>query len=190
MKGSLYTFLFVFLACSCKQNNAPVASANAQSVKFNIPDSSKTDVASDTTDLGAIWLKSIFQCKDASTYCFYLGKEKKLCTRRFYHFMEDSEAIFGASNLTDKEYDSAVKKYKAKWTKIYPLRDGQEPWLFGRGNDDAESIKEVRVKKISGEKYYVYVDFGFANPKTESEVTLVPFEKKYKIDYCQTKFLD
>jgi|GEM_PF-1977815 len=143
------------------------------------------------TDKAEEWLKNIFKCENGNKYCFYLDKEKQICTKRFYEFMIASEEIYGATNLTDVEYLNAFKKYKEKWTSIYPLRNEiyGETWLFGRGQDDIEHINEVIIKKISDLKYGVFVDYG-GNIKTQSEVTLVVENNDYKIDYCVTEFLE
>lgn len=135
------------------------------------------------------WLRDIFVCKNnSSTYCYYLEKEQDLCTDRFNDFLSDANEIYGPSSLTDDEYPIAKKKYEEKWSSIYPLNT-QEMWLFGRGNDDNESIKNVEINKISDLKYSVYIDYG-ENIKTENEVTLVADADSYKIDYCKTKFVE
>lgn len=178
--------LFIFSSCQLEQANA-----DRQTVSITPANIDTVVVAHlDQNDSGTVWLGRIFKCKNEKAYCFYLEKEKNVCTKRFYHFMEDSEEIFGASNLTDTQYAAALKRYKKKWSKIYPLRTQEEAWLFGRGNDDMEDIKEVRINKTDINKYNVYVDFGFAHPKTESQVVLVPTKHNFKIDYCETRFLD
>ncbi|MEO5911570.1 MAG: hypothetical protein ABIP95_11825 [Pelobium sp.] len=148
----------------------------------------KTNDGNNAIDSGALWLKNIFQCKNTAGFCFYLAKEKQLCTPRFYDFMTDSEELFGASNLTEEDYPETLKIYKEKWGKIYPLRTETEPFLFGRGNDDMENIKEVKISKISDLNYLVFVDFG-EDIKTNSKVKLTKKDKDFKIDYCETTFL-
>ena len=134
------------------------------------------------------WLVSIFKCRNGNTFCFYLEKENQICTERFLQFLSDANEIYGPSNLTEAEYPIAEKKYKEKWGSIYPLYT-EEMWLFGRGNDDNENIKDVKIDKISDLKYRILIDYG-DNIKTDNEVTLVSFGKTYKIDYCKTKFIE
>lgn len=141
-------------------------------------------------DLGKIWLQDLFKCDNSSGFCWFQEDEKDLCTERFYQFMIDSEEIFGASNLTDEERAEAERKYKENWSKIYPLRNGTHTWLFGRGNGDIDVLKEVKIKKIEELKYEVFVDFGEGNYKTKSVVKLVPSGKNFKIDFCETVFLN
>lgn len=135
------------------------------------------------------WLEDIFTCLGTSTgrYCYYLDKEDALCTKRFLEFLKDANAIYGPSNLTDEEMPIAETAYKAKWGKIYPLYT-QETWLFGRGNDDALDIRDVKIDKVSESKFIVFIDYG-DNIRTKNEVQLVNDQDSYKIDYCKTTFL-
>lgn len=138
-------------------------------------------------DLGEDWLKNIFKCKSSKGFCYDVDKENKICTKRFMNFLIDSNEIYGASNLTDEEFPAAEKKYKEKWSKIYPLYS-DEMWLFGRGNDDADNIKQVKINKISPLKYSVFIDFG-DGIKSKNIVTLVRENNTFKIDYCETKII-
>lgn len=186
------------VGCSGNQSakNANINNEKQNNVKTALNDSltkgnamGKTSDANTAIDSGEQWLKNIFQCKNTSGFCFYLAKEKQFCTPRFYDFMTDSEELFGASNLSEAEYPETLKKYKEKWGKTYPLRTDTEPFLFGRGNDDMENIKEVKISKISVLNYLVFVDFG-EDIKTESKIKLVENDKDFKIDYCETVFLN
>ncbi|WP_336828781.1 hypothetical protein [Sphingobacterium multivorum] len=135
------------------------------------------------------WLEEIFQCTGSASgkYCYYLDKEDALCTKRFQAFLQDANEIYGPSNLTDEELPKAEAAYKAKWEKIYPLYTA-ETWLFGRGNDDALDIKDVKIDKITESKFIVFIDYG-DNIRTKNEVQLVHEQGSYKIDYCKTTFL-
>lgn len=137
------------------------------------------------------WIKNIFKCKNSNKICFYLDKEKEVCTKEFFEYMIDSEELYGATNLTDEEFPIALEKYKTKWSKIYKLRNENTgaPWLFGRGQDDMENIQEVIITKISELKYSVDVDFG-GSIRTKNIITLVRENGNYKIDYCETKFIE
>ncbi len=163
-----------------EENNSKVSSNNEEELS-GINDSNKPKE----------WIKNIFKCKNSNKICFHLEKEKEVCTEEFYKFMIDSEELYGASNLTQEEFPNALKKYKTKWSKIYKLRNEEtgEPWLFGRGQDDMENIQEVKINKISDLKYSVDIDFG-DNIKTKNVITLVRNSEKYKIDYCETKFVE
>lgn len=142
-------------------------------------------------DSAEYWLKNVFKCEKGNGYCFYLDKEKQICTKRFYEFMIESEELFGASNLTEDEYPSALNNYQKKWLKIYPLRniDIGSSWLFGRGQDDIENIRDVTITKLSNLKYDVFVDYG-EGLKTQNKVYLILKNNIYKIDFCSTKFID
>ena len=103
--------------------------------------------------------------------------------------MMDSEQIFGVGNLTKRQLSLAKKKYEQKWSAVYPLRKEVEPWLFGRGQDDMEDIKEVQIEKISNLKYRVFVDYNDSY-RTINEITLVKNNTSYLIGYCATDFLE
>ena len=103
--------------------------------------------------------------------------------------MIDSEQIYGATSLSEQEMPLAKKKYEQKWSKIYPLRKDMEPWLFGRGQDDMENIKNVKIEKTADLKYRVFVDYDDSY-QTLNEVTLIKNKNSYLIDYCATEFLD
>ena len=173
---------------------------NVENLAENVPE--KTDSAenkfdekspfaenSKNKDEEKKWLEQVFKCKNGKGFCFYLAQEEKITTPLFYQFMLDSEQIFGASSLTEKEIPTAIKKYKEKWFKIYPLRKEMEPWLFGRGQDDMENIQNVKIEKISDLKYRVFVQYD-ESFKTLNEVILVPNKNKFLIDYCSTEFLE
>ena len=137
-----------------------------------------------SNDSGEKWLKSIFRCKGSVKYC--MPSEEEVCSERFLRFYEDSWEINGPSNLTDEEYKSAVKKYKEKWSPIYQLYDS-EVYLFGGGNGGTTTLKEIRVKRISIMKYDLTIEF-IDGSKTNDEITLIPHNNSYKIDYVkQTK---
>lgn len=135
-----------------------------------------------------VWLKSIFKTKNSDKYFPTYNVEEKLCTKRFQQFITDSAELYGASNLTDEEYPEAEKKYKEKWSKIYPIEE-REMWLFGRGNDDMGELKQVEISKLKDKVYRVFIDYG-NDIKTENEVTVVSENGNVKIDYCKTTFID
>ena len=179
-KLKLILLIFLIFIFSCNKRNEKITA------ETKIEDNVKQQ-----TDKAQKWLYSVFKCNNSEQYCFYLENEKEICTKRFYDFMSDSEEIYGASNLTVEELPSTLQKYTEKWSEIYTLRnenDG-ETWLFGRGNDDMENIKQVKISKISDLNYDVYVDYG-NEIKTKSKVKLIEQNNSYKIDYCETKFED
>ena len=151
-----FTFCFIFLflnSCTKKTevqksmidgslSNELQSANNFQVLNFEVE---KNEMPEKTNaDKGKLWLESIFTCDNYNyKYCFLLEKEEQVCTKRFFEFMMDSEQIFGASNLEENEYPNAIKNYKKKWFKIYPLRTEEtgEPWLFGRGQDDMLNLK-------------------------------------------------
>lgn len=175
--------LGLFLLSACKQNR----NVNT-GVKPDTVENKKVSSATDELDEGEEWLKNIFTTKNSTQYFPEYNVEEKLATKRFQEFIEESGEIYGASNLTDAEYPAAEKKYKAKWSKIYPIEE-REMWLFGRGNGDMGELKQVEISKIKEGIYRVFIDYG-AGIKTTNEVTLVLENGAYKIDYCKTEFLN
>lgn len=186
----LGAFFLLPLILSCNQRTNPKPTSE-KGILDTIPPAN--NIVKDTTSGNAIeddatnWLLSIFKCADSKSYCYYVDKEKEICSDRFMEFMMDANEIYGPTNLTEKEIQAAEKQYKQKWEKIYPLYT-EETWLFGRGNDDALNIKNVSVNKITDLKYNVFIDYG-DGIKTQNEVTLVPNGKQYKIDYCKTEYI-
>lgn len=196
MKKALPLLLiFLFLSCSESKSGVTKTFDNAQEITNDLGDNlTKMDSLKEhnelvqITDTGKEWLENLFKCRHGNKYCFYLDQEEKICTERFYKFMMDSERIYGATNLSEEEIPTAEKKYKEKWQKIYPLRKDMEPWLFGRGQDDMENIRDIKVEKIADLKYRVFVDYD-EDYKTISEITLVPNNGSFLIDYSDTEFL-
>lgn len=188
--GLIFTFL---ISCNRKKESQKEVINSKNLIEENKSKISSNDkeepIENNESDKPKEWIKNIFKCKNSNKICFYLEKEKEVCTKQFYEFMIDSEELYGASNLTEEEYPNALKEYKEKWMKIYPLRKDMEPWLFGRGQDDMENIQEVLIKKVSELKYAVDIDFG-GNIKTKSIIKLVVNNENYKIDYCETKFIE
>lgn len=190
MKKLSAIFLLTLILFSCSQQKNPKPTSEKGSIDTTPP---TNNIVTHTTLQNAIeddatnWLLSIFKCADSRSYCYYLDKEKEICTNRFMEFMIDANEIYGPTNLTEKEIPAAEKKYKQKWATIYPLYT-EETWLFGRGNDDELNIKNVSANKIADLKYKVFIDYG-AGIKTQNEVTLVPNGKQYKIDYCKTEYI-
>ena len=180
MKKCIFIFL-IFGLISCNQKTKTPNSEDTNNYDWQKLDSKKNE------DSAKIWIENIFKTNNSNQLNFYLDKEEKLCTKRFFEFMVDSEEIFGVSNISEAEFPEAQKKYQEKWSAIYTLRKDFEPWLFGRGQDDSLNIKKIEVTKISNLKYQVFIDFG--ENQTESIVTLVKNENSFLIDYCETKFL-
>ncbi|WP_223585252.1 hypothetical protein [Sphingobacterium sp. GVS05A] len=194
-KTLLVILAIYFFATGCTgsnpKNNAVKPPSDSLTTKSSADTTKASDQVKSTTDLdpAKVWLERIFHCNDdkSGKYCYYLDKEEALCTARFMEFLADANEIYGPSNLTDAELPEAEARYKAKWGKIYPLYT-QEMWLFGRGNDDALAINTVEIKKLSTDKYSVFIDYG-NNIKTQNEVQLVLENSNYKIDYCKTSFV-
>lgn len=132
-----------------------------------------------------LWLRGIFKCENSKGFC--LPDEEKVCTKRFYEFLGDSEEIYGASNLTDEERVQEEKNYLKKYENIYPP-NREANWLFGRGNGGEEHLENVEITPISDLKFKVFVDFG-EGIKTQSETQLVKIQDSYKIDFCKTEFI-
>ena len=143
----------------------------------------------DRNDSAKLWLEGLFKCRNGNQFCFYIETEEQATTKRFYQFMIDSEQIYGATNLSEEEMPIAKKRYKEKWSSIYPLRKDMEPWLFGRAQDDMVNIKEVKIEEISPLKYRVFADYG-DQYQTLNLVILVKNGPSYLIDYCETEFLN
>jgi hypothetical protein len=149
-----------------------------------------SELKTENVDAAKTWIENIFKCKSEDhKYCFYLDNEEELCTKRFYDFMVDSEELYGASNLTEEELPAALTRYKQKWSNIYNLRKDEATWLFGRGQDDMENIQTIQINKVADLKYGVDVDYG-EGIKTKNVITLVKEGDSYKIDYCETEFVE
>lgn len=201
MKKLVLLFSIILLLHSCTQSKETsvsqiseakenaMDSLNQNEDVFALHENEKTSEEVSLKDPAKEWLEGLFKCRNGNKFCFYMETEELATTKRFYQFMIDSEEIYGASALSEEEMPLAKKKYKEKWSKIYTLRKDMEPWLFGRGQDDMENIKEVKIEKISDLKYRVFVDYGDSY-QTLSEVTLVKNKDSYLIDYCDTEFMD
>lgn len=202
-KRHLAIYLILFLTIACNENNKEKnKSANEQVQKTEdaVNDGAKqylTDSlgiqqenasVSNQKDHAEVWLKNIFKTKRSNQYFPEYNVEEKLCTKRFQEFIAESGEIYGPSNLTDLEYSGAEKRYKDKWSKIYPIEE-REMWLFGRGNGDIGELKQLKISHITEGLYHVFIDYG-DGIKTQNEVTLVTENGNYKIDYCKTEFLE
>ena len=184
---------FLISACNQKNTTSVQKTADSATVAMNKEMSNPTDIqqgsATDkSSDQGLEWLVSIFKTKNSDKYFPDYNVEEKLCTKRFQEFIADSGELYGPSNLTDEEYPAAEKKYKARWSNIYPI-EAREMWLFGRGNGDIGELKQLDINKIKDGLYSVFIDYG-EGIKTQNEVTLVREGGDYKIDYCKTEFVD
>ncbi|ERJ58780.1 hypothetical protein [Sphingobacterium paucimobilis] len=187
--------LVAFLMSACTQKNTTSTQETADSVTLtgNKEVSNRADMqeitATDTSiDQGKQWLENIFKTKNSDRYFPDYNVEEKLCTKQFQEFIADSGELYSASNLTDEEYPAAEKRYKDKWSKIYPIEE-REMWLFGRGNGDIGELQKLEISKLKDHIYRVFIDYG-EGIKTQNEVSLVLEKGHYKIDYCKTEFID
>ena len=198
MKLGVPLFLFIVFSLSVtaqqsgQNNRNQWLNSGNKSLNKTVPSIAKVngDVGcSKNEDPAKEWLESLFRCRQisATCYCYYIDQEDKICTDQFKAFLEDANAVYGASNLDEHEFLEAEAAYKRKWATIYPLYT-QETWLFGRGNDDAIAIKDVVVSKKSRNRYRIFIDYG-ADIKTLNEVNLIVINGSYKIDYCHTTFV-
>lgn len=200
MKKNLFFCFCILLLNSCTPKENSKLAIN-QAVK-KARDSAELPQASDTliskksaqksentanVDEGKVWLQNIFKNNYSDHHFPEFNVEEKLCTKRFRDFIYDANDIYGPSNLTEDELPAAKKAYEKKWAKIYPLYT-EECFLFGRGNGDTGELKELKIEKISDLKYSVFINYN-GDIKTQNEVTLVPENGSYKIDYCKTDFL-
>jgi hypothetical protein len=191
--SAILSLFFVVISCTGsadKNKQAEVMSNNAvAAIPLDTTKRSGQLVANPALDPAKEWLEGIFHCEGGKPgeYCYYIEKEETSCTARFLEFLRDANEIYGPSNLTDAELPAAEARYKAKWEKIYPLYK-EEMWLFGRGNDDALTIRTVTIKKLDTNKYSVFIDYG-NDIKTQNEVQLLLEKNAYKIDYCKTAFV-
>jgi len=190
--STILAVLLVTVGCASSDNtNNPAREMCRNEKKILLSDSTKNNdqpASKVAADPAKEWLETIFRCEERKPgkYCYYLDKEETICTARFMEFLQDANKIYGPSNLTDAELPEAEARYKAKWKNVYPLNT-QEMWLFGRGNDDALTINAILIKKLSTNKYSIFIDYG-DDIKTQNEVQLVVEKNNYKIDYCKTTF--
>ncbi|MGJ1362300.1 hypothetical protein ACR79B_08980 [Sphingobacterium spiritivorum] len=190
MYPALYLSLFLLSSCNQKNKENPNSPMNDSSQKTvdSVIIQKENTLISNQKDTAEEWLKDIFKTKESDRYFPDYNVEEKLCTKRFQEFIAESGELYGPSNLTDAEYPAAEKKYKAKWSGIYPIEE-REMWLFGRGNGDIGELKQLKINKVKEGIYDVFIDYG-NGIKTQNEVTLVSESGAYKIDYCKTKFLE
>lgn len=132
-------------------------------------------------DSGEEWLKSLFVNKQ-------FPDENKVCTKRFLEYMSDKGSIWGPSNYSEEEAVVAEKVFRKKYGGIYKILE-DENWLFGRGNGGEDKVQKFKISKISELNYTVFIDFG-DNVKTNNNVILVKSGDSYKIDFCETKFIE
>lgn len=188
--------LSIFMISACKEKNNDLSQKPADSVEVErneaVKDSLKAqkEIVSVKSqhDKGKEWLENIFKTKGSEKYFPDYDVEVQLCTERFQEFIAESGEIYGPSNLTDEEFPAAEKKYKAKWSKIYPIEE-REMWLFGRGNGDIGELEQLKINKVQEGIYSVFIDYG-NDMKTQNEVKLVSENGDYKIDYCKIEFLE
>ncbi|WP_237249555.1 hypothetical protein [Sphingobacterium faecale] len=187
--------LYAFLISACSQTNSESTQKTVDSAtaatnhQESAPEAIQKEAAPDTPhDEGQEWLKNIFKTKTSDKYFPAYNVEEILCTKQFQEFITESGELYGPSNLTEEEYPAAEKRYKDKWSKIYPIEE-REMWLFGRGNGDMGELKKLDIAKLKDNVYRVSIDYG-EGIKTQNEVTLVLENGGYKIDYCKTEFVD
>ncbi len=150
----------------------------------------KTQKANDEISKGEQWLKLVFACADdENAFCF--PDEEKICTERYYTYYTEYMRVFEYPNFeTDEEQKAAEMEFKNKWKDIYPT--GVEIWTpFGRGNgvEIGQKLKNVSIAHIEGLKYMVTVDYG-DGLVFKNEITLVPHENEFLIDYFKTELVE
>lgn len=191
-KTYLALYLLLFLLSSCNQKNKedynnPMKNKEQKAID-SMTTQNKNASESEQKDAEEEWLKNIFRTKNSDQFFPDYNVEEKLCTKRFQEFISESGELYGPSNLTDAEFPVAEKKYKAKWSAIYPIEE-REIWLFGRGNGDIGELQQLEISKLKNKVYRVFIDYG-DDIKTENEVTVVSENGNFKIDYCKTQFLN
>lgn len=190
-KKYFFFFLSAMLMTACIQKNTNQEAATIDSLKTNVSNdavnvqSEKALVQADM-DKGEVWLRNIFKTKTSDKFFPDYNVEERLCSKRYQEFIADAAEIYGPSNLTDAEFPQAEKKFKEKWSTIYPIEE-REMWLFGRGNGDITELKELKIAKIKDSLYRVFIDYGDGYV-TDNELRLVLENGDYKIDYCKTVF--
>ena len=132
-------------------------------------------------DNGEEWLKSLFVNNQ-------FPNESKVCTKRFLEYMSDKGSIWGPSDYSAEEAVAAEKAFRKKYSGVYKILE-DENWLFGRGNGGEDKVENFKISKISELNYTVFIDFG-NNIKTNNNVILIKSGDNYKIDFCETKFID
>jgi len=180
--------IVAILLMSCDKTTASKSLNSTKTAEISAVSQKQNTDSTAENDRAEIWLKNIFKCNDGGFHCFYLDKEKELCTPRFYEFLLDSNEIFGRGDHTDAELAELAKKYRQKWNGVYPLYT-EEMWLFGRGNDDDRNVEIKKIEKIGNLKYLLILVFGGV-VESKSEVTLVPHGNSFKIDYSKTEYTE
>ncbi|MDD3739352.1 MAG: hypothetical protein PHP31_08690 [Lentimicrobiaceae bacterium] len=150
----------------------------------------KAQKANDEISVGEEWLGLVFTCADEeNAFCF--PDEEKICTERYYDYYTEYMEIFEYPNFeTHEEQKAAEMGFQNKWKDIYPV--GVKMWSpFGRGNgmEVGQKLKNVSIAHIEGLKYLVTVDYG-DGLVFKNEVTLVPHEDAFLIDYFKTELVE
>lgn len=170
--------IMILIAISCTGNKK-------QKNKVNIDDELEQ-----LSTKGAEWLKLIFTCADnENDFCF--PDEESICSERYYAYYIEYMDIFEYPDFeTEAEQKAAEKQFNDKWKDIYPV--GDEIWSpFGRGNgmEIGQRLKNVSITHRKGLEYTVTVDYG-DDLVFKNEVTLVPYDDVFQVDYIKTEFIE
>lgn len=136
-------------------------------------------------EAGAKWLESLIINADGEV-CIDTIDEEQVMTPRLKEFFDDAQHVYGPSDMDENEWKAAEQAYKEKWKDVYPIKEDDHK-LFGRGNGETTSLYDLKVTHKEGLVYDVYVKYG-ANQAYNTEVTLVPHEGAFRIDYASIEY--
>lgn len=189
MKPIQKTFLsiaIIALICTLASCNGSQTNKEANKEKQSAESSNTEQSAAK----GEQWLKLIFSCtEDENAFCF--PDEESICSERYYTYYSEYMEIFEYPDFeTEAEQAAAEKQFNEKWKDIYPV--GEELWSpFGRGNgvELGQRLKNVSIAHNKDLKYTVTVDYG-DGLVFKNEVTLVPYDDVFQIDYIKTELVE
>ncbi|MDO4770559.1 hypothetical protein [Porphyromonas sp.] len=136
-------------------------------------------------EAGAKWLESLIINADGEV-CVDSTDEELVMTPRLREFFNDALRIYGPSNMDENELKAAEQAYKEKWKDIYPIKEDDHK-LFGKGNGETTSLYDLKVTHKEGLVYNVYIRYG-RDYVYNTEVTLIPHEGAFQIDYASVEY--
>lgn len=78
--------IVAFLLMNCVKTTESKALNSTKTAEISAVSQKQNADSTAVNDRAEIWLKNIFKCDDGGFHCFYLDKEKELCTPRFTNF--------------------------------------------------------------------------------------------------------
>ncbi|SPY35543.1 Uncharacterised protein [Porphyromonas cangingivalis] len=145
------------------------------------------EITPEQIEAGAKWIERLIVNDDHEVVIDKIDYDKVM-SPRLLEFFGDAMTVYGPSDMTDEEYQVAEQEYKKKWEGIYPLKEDDYA-LFGVGNGETMSLYDLKITHKEGLSYDVYIYYD-ERISTLTEVTLIPHEEAFLIDYAAMHFFD